>query len=459
MLKSMTKIPPARYSATIRSEIHDFNTQHGMKYIVLDDDPTGTQTVSDVTVITEWTVEAIKNELESSSSIFFILTNSRSLSAKGSAKLIEEIGSNINKAIRLLEVKVNVILRGDSTLRGHFPIEEIALKKGLQSEPDLYLLIPAFFEGGRYTIDNVHYYTDSQKLIPVSESPFAEDKVFGYESGNLKDWIKEKSADLFRHVYAFSHEDLQKGSDWVRQKLKDLPIASMVLVNATHYEHLDTFSSGLLSSGLSFCARSAASLVASLNGLPPGNFLKDLDMVNRSGTGGLIVVGSYVPKTTAQVSGLLAKEDLRTIMLHVEKILVDDGNYLRKLSLTLATSMRKDEDVVVMTERTYHEGQSVDDHVAIGQKVSCFIVDLVGRLQQSPRFIISKGGITSSDVATRALKVQKAKVLGQVIPGVPVWSLGATSRFPGLPYIIFPGNVGHEHSLHEVYLKLKTKEE
>jgi len=46
-------------------------------------------------------------------------------------------------------------------------------------------------------------------------------------------------------------------------------------------------------------------------------------------------------------------------------------------------------------------------------------------------------------------------VLGQILPGVPVWKLGAESRFPNLAYIVFPGNVGDAHSLADVVRQLK----
>ena len=71
-------------------------------------------------------------------------------------------------------------------------------------------------------------------------------------------------------------------------------------------------------------------------------------------------------------------------------------------------------------------------------------------LNTRPSFIIAKGGITSSDVGTKALRVKKATVMGQIKPGIPVWQTGAESKFPGLPYIIFPGNVGEIHTLKEI---------
>ena len=49
------------------------------KKLVLDDDPTGVQTVHDVSVYTDWEEESIRKGFEEKESMFFILTNSPQL--------------------------------------------------------------------------------------------------------------------------------------------------------------------------------------------------------------------------------------------------------------------------------------------------------------------------------------------------------------------------------------------
>ena len=78
-----------------------------------------------------------------------------------------------------------------------------------------------------------------------------------------------------------------------------------------------------------------------------------------------------------------------------------------------------------------------------------FLVDIVRRLPYTPSYLVGKGGITSHDILTKGLCITSARVLGQIINSVPC-VMGAQ-----FPYIIFPGNVGTEQSLKEVYLKLK----
>ena len=80
---------------------------------------------------------------------------------------------------------------------------------------------------------------------------------------------------------------------------------------------------------------------------------------------------------------------------------------------------------------------------------------MVRRLATRPRYLVAKGGITSYDIATRALGVKRAMCIGQILPGVPVWELGESSRFPGLKFVAFPGNLGDPDWLSEVVLKLR----
>ena len=90
-------------------------------------------------------------------------------------------------------------------------------------------------------------------------------------------------------------------------------------------------------------------------------------------------------------------------------------------------------------------------------KISDGVQRLVGKLNIMPAFVVAKGGITSSDVGTKALQVRKALVKGQIRPGIPVWQTGEDSRFPKIPYVIFPGNVGEAETLKEAVEILLAK--
>jgi len=163
--------------------------------VAIDDDPTGVQTVHDTPVLLTWGEAELRTQLGASDQVFFILTNSRSMPTPDAERVNEELGRRLNAAAARPLV---VASRSDSTLRGHFPAEPLALQRGLRTEFDGYLLVPAFFEGGRYTIDDTHWVATpeatSPDVIPASATSFARDAVFGYRSAYLPEWVQEKSA-------------------------------------------------------------------------------------------------------------------------------------------------------------------------------------------------------------------------------------------------------------------------
>ena len=104
---------------------------------------------------------------------------------------------------------------------------------------------------------------------------------------------------------------------------------------------------------------------------------------------------------------------------------------------------------VIYTSRTELRVDDADRRQLMGQQISDFLVDLVRCLPYTPAYLVAKGGITSNDILTKGLSVKSARVIGQIIANVPCIM---TAHFP---YIIFPGNVGNEYSLQEVYRKLR----
>jgi len=189
------------------------NSAGSVKVVVLDDDPTGTQTVRDIPVLTTWSESTLRRELQGAYPGFFLLTNSRSLTGGAAADLAREIGSNLRAAAAAVGVSPVVISRSDSTLRGHFPGEVDALATGLGQEDAPRLLIPFFLEGGRFTIDNVHYVQDGDRLIPAAQTPFAEDAVFGFHSSEMRQWVEENTAGRVsaEEVKVISLSDLRRG--------------------------------------------------------------------------------------------------------------------------------------------------------------------------------------------------------------------------------------------------------
>ena len=175
--------------------------------------------------------------------------------------------------------------------------------------------------------------------------------------------------------------------------------------------------------------------------------------------GGLFVVGSYVPKTTAQVEALLAQPHIAPVEVEVASLLNGTARdaMIRAAQQAIDRALAAGQDVVLYTSRGLVTGPDAASSLAIGQQVSSALVAIVAGLTVTPRFLVAKGGITSSDVATAALGVRRAMVMGQILPGVPVWRTGAESRLPGMAYVVFPGNVGGDDALVTVHEKLARR--
>lgn len=434
--------------------------------VVLDDDPTGTQTVHDVPVLTAWPPEALRAELARGPAALYLLTNSRSLPPARAQALNREIGAALAAAARAVGQRVAVVSRGDSTLRGHFPGEVEALLDGLGAGPAVIVLIPAFFAGGRYTVDDMHYVAEGDWLLPAGRTAFARDAAFGYTASNLRDWVQEKSGGRIpaASVSSLSIETLRRGGPAAAaDMLTALPPCGVCIVNAASERDLAVAVQGLLAAerqGRRFLYRTAASFVPLRAGLSPRPLLTPAELALPRSGGGLVVVGSHVPTTSAQLAALLALPGVTGIEVSVERLISArerDGE-VRSAAARAAAALRRGEDAVLYTSRrlvaTPDGGAALD----IGRRVSHGLVAIVRAIATRPRYLLAKGGITSSDVATAALGITRALVLGQIAPGVPVWQAGPESRYPGLAYVVFPGNVGETRTLAEVVAALRDPE-
>lgn len=426
--------------------------------IILDDDPTGTQTVYDIPVLTNWEISTIKHEIEMGSSIFFILTNSRSLPKKKAEELAQEIGANIKSATQTLGKKYIVVSRGDSTLRGHYPDEVYALEKGLEEESGVHFFIPAFFEGGRFTINDIHYVKEGDAMIPAAQTPFAKDKVFGYSSSNLKVFVLEKASKpgKLNQIHSLSLKDIREKTDEeILTQINGLQKGDVCIVNATEYSDLKRVFLSILKSNVKPVFRTAASFVSAMVAQPKKELLTGKELSLKKETGGLIIVGSYVPKSTQQLAHLQENTQVEALEINVEQLIEGKFDSPKEMAYRLDAILSEGKDVVFYTSRKLISKSKGKENLEIGEMISRFIAEVVKEISIQPRYMLAKGGITSSDIATKSLGVKRALVKGQIALGVPVWELGKESKFPGMPYIIFPGNVGDEATITNVVNTLK----
>ncbi|MGD9054988.1 MAG: four-carbon acid sugar kinase family protein [Desulfobacterales bacterium] len=458
----LNSLPP-EWPRDLRSTIQKQIKADGRKVVVLDDDPTGTQTVHGLPVLTEWSVEMLAAELQNDLPAFYILTNSRSLPLSEAKRLTVEIADNLTAAAAQAQRDFVVISRSDSTLRGHFPGEVAALSDALAQNFDAWIMNPFFLEGGRYTVDDVHYVDEDGMLVPAARTEFARDRAFGYASSNLRDWVAEKTGGQIaaKDVASVSIAELRsRGPETVTDVLMTLSGGRCCAVNAASYRDLEVFVQGLLAAearGKRFLCRTAASFVQVRTGIIPRPLLAAAELKLSPVGGGLFMVGSYVPRSTRQIQALLAATDVSAVEINVNALLTEElrEDEIRRAVEIAEQALQRGNNIVIFTSRQLITGKDSKSNLQIGQKVSQGLIDIVQRLQTAPRYILAKGGITASDIATRALSVKKAMILGQILPGVPVWRLGQGSRLAGLPYIVFPGNVGDDHSLIKIVQQLK----
>ncbi len=435
------------------------------KIVVLDDDPTGVQTIHGFYVYTNCDKESICQGFLDGNKAFYLLTNSRGLTVEETTRLHLSIREDVKEVSEQLQTPYIMISRSDSTLRGHFPLETKLLNVGYDGE----ILIPFFLEGGRYTINNIHYVLQNNQLVPAGQSEFALDKTFGYQNSDLTKYIEEKTAGKYpaESVTTISLEELRSLQyDVIIEKLMKVSDFNKVVVNAIDYCDLKVFAICFyrcLKQGKKFIFRAASSIVKVLSGCENQPLLTREQMVQKETTnGGLVVVGSHTAKTTKQLEQLLQLDNVAAIPFDSNKVLLSQDEFEKEVERCVKLEeeiIREGKTAVCFTQRTLlsfendTKEQALQRSIAISKGVS----DLVENLHVEPAFIIAKGGITSSDVGTKGLQVKKALVLGQILPSIPVWKTDEESKFPGIPYIIFPGNTGEEDSLKRAVKILETK--
>lgn len=431
------------------------------KIIVLDDDPTGSQTVHGSLLLTRWDVETLKQGLHDASPLMFVLTNTRGMGAAEASQVTREACHNLKLAMEGFGRPALFVSRSDSTLRGHYPVETDVMAEEL-GPFDAHFLVPAFFEGGRFTVDSIHYLKVSGQPVPVHETEFARDSVFGYRHSYLPDYVEEKTRGRIKanQVVRFTLNDIRAGS---LDRLMALAGNACCVVDAEIQADLDRFADDLeqaASQGKRFLFRSAASLLTALAKLPPQPVAaEDMQRYVKNNRPGVVVVGSHVKKTTDQLQVLLQQEGIAAVEVDVSRMPKESPALLQEVLAKVAQAHQNGLTPVVFTSRVERQFPDQAARLAFGEHVSGFLMDVVHGLPATIGFIISKGGITSNDMLSKGLALPTARLAGQILAGCSVVLTPADHAFPEIPVVIFPGNVGDEKALAEVYHRLRGMKE
>ncbi len=434
------------------------------KIIVLDDDPTGSQTVHSCLLLTCWDVETLRIGLKDQSPIVFILTNTRAIAADLAESVTRSVCQNLKIALELEGItEFLIVSRSDSTLRGHYPVETDAIAAELGGF-DAHFLVPAFFEGGRFTRDSIHYLIVDGVPTPTHLTEFAKDSVFGYKHSYLPDYVEEKTQGKIPsdRVVRFLLADIRAGC---LERLMELEYNQCAVVDGEVQGDLDQFAQDILMAaarGKKFLFRSAASILTALAQLPPQPVAAEaMARYVRNCMPGVVIVGSHVKKTTEQLEQLLAIALTSPVEIDVKRLLNRDSYNLVEdlLAEVLAKVYQIHESgktPVIFTSRTELEFDRIETRLEFGQSVSQLLIEIVRGLPQDIGFLISKGGITSNDVVSTGLSLPTVRSLGQILAGCSVViAPDDHPRFPKLPVVLFPGNVGNAEALAVVYKRLQ----
>ena len=447
-----------------------------MKVVVIDDDPTGSQTVHSCPLLLRWDVETLRRALRHPSPLLFLLADTRSLAPLAAAERNREIARNLDAALRaeaLQRRDVLLVSRGDSTLRGHGVLEPETLQQ-VFGPFDATFHVPAFLEGGRTTVNGVHLLHGQ----PVHTTPFAQDRLFGFSSSDLACWLEEKSSGAIRRadVQRISGRELDAaggaGLPRLLDRLKALKGNLPVVVDAEQQPQLNCFAAAVraLRGEKRFLFRSAASLVRAL--ADPGPQPLDaagLAALRRCALDGralpgLVMVGSHVPLADQQLGQLLAEPGCRGLELPVRRIarvlegptpdllLADlERVWLQQLQDLLDAGTTP----VLFTSR----GELRFGSEAEGRRFSRELARLMGRLVSSLAidlgYLISKGGITTQTLLAHGLGLEAVQLEGQLLPGLSLVR-ASTGRFQGLPILTFPGNLGTAGTLMEAWKRMQA---
>jgi uncharacterized protein YgbK (DUF1537 family) len=456
-------VPPLRVEPDAPRRIRAAHVVTGRRIVVLDDDPTGSQTVHGIQVVTRPDAGAIEAALCAPGSTCFVLTNTRSLPEADAVELNSRLGRVVLELGERLGAPVDLVSRSDSTMRGHFISEVQALDAARRDAwgagYDGVLLAPSYYDAGRFTVGDIHYARVDGCDVPVGETEFARDATFGYAASNLRDFVAEKSDGAISadDVGSLSLEDIRLGGpERVAEVLRGITGGAFVVVNATDYADLEIVVLGLLeveAEGRTFLHRSGPSFVRAMAGLEAQQPLTRTDIWPQGHPGGhgLVVVGSHVSLSSSQVAVARERGHLDAIELDVSSV-ADPARrdaHVAEVGGRVVSALAR-ADVLLYTTRTLARAQDPDTSLGIARAVSAALVDVVRAARTArPAWIVAKGGITSHDVAVRGLGIGRAEVLGQLLPAlVSVFRpIEAPEEVVGMPYVVFAGNVGDENTL------------
>ena len=412
--------------------------------VVLDDDPTGVQTLAGIRVLLSWDAGRVRAALSGRRSVHLI-TNTRALPTASVRAFVADAARVACEGAP----DAAVVLRGDSTLRGHLVEEYLGVRDVVTpSGWPVLLLVPALPSAGRVTIGGVHLYERDGQRTPLHETEYAQDGVFAYSSARLLEWAEERSAGLFaRAVGRELHLDVlrSRGPAAVTEALLALHGSACPAVLAPDAEtvgDLEVVAQGYRAAtahGASVVVRCAPTFAGVLAGTTAPALLPPpvADTV-------LVVCGSYVPQTTRQLSRLLHARPRSLVEADVVALAGKKPEAeVTERAADVSRRLAAHRFAVLATPRERPPGTASLD---AGERIAARLAQVVAGARPRPSLVVAKGGITAAVTLRDGVGAAEAEVVGPIEPGVSLWS----ARWPDgheLDYLVVPGNVGDDDLL------------
>lgn len=397
------------------------------KIIVFDDDPTGSQTVRGCPLLLEFSTANLQAGLADPSPLLFLLTHSRALEPEQVRQELTALCRRLKPLLAQLTRPWLVVSRGDSTLRGHTPLELEVIRAELGPFA-ANLLIPAFPQGGRITRDGMHLLQGE----PLHHSAFARDRRFGYPSSDLPQWLQHKTAGA---IPADSVVRLKPADSFA-----ELETEQWAVLDASNPNDLNLIGERVLAElgrGRKHLCQSAASLLNGLSGMP--SVLLEPDELPPIRSPGLVLVGSHVPLSDAQLADLLEQSRCRGVEFSLDK-----PNEAAALTAQLQQLLSTGFTPVLFSSRGERPGYSPAKQRELALQMAQVVMDLEPPLG----YVIAKGGTTSLTFLQQGLQLQQVRLLGQLLPGLSMVQPSLPHpHFGRLPVVTFPGNLGDQATL------------
>ncbi|MDO4607171.1 MAG: four-carbon acid sugar kinase family protein [Bowdeniella nasicola] len=433
--------------------------------VVLDDHASGTQSVADLPVVTAWSREDLRWALQAEAPAVIVETGTRAMAAVDTEERDFDVTRAALAAAADIGEDIDVALRSDSTLRGHYPLEtdviSACLRDDAEHSVDGLIICPAFPDAGRITVDSIHYVKGERDVYhPVHLTEYASDPQFPFDTSNIPQWIEERTRGRIgaSEVFRLTLDVLRQGPDAVSNLLMQARRRIPVVVDAVTEADLRCLAVALYHAeerGRRFLFRVAPQFIRAYLGQEEPRPLAgaDVEALREGGLAegakhGLVVVTQPTGLVDRQLRALRRRRGLREVEVKLPALADHRRDlHIDEVVARVVQNLAVDHTVL----RLSREGQAGESEFRLRREVDTALLEIIRRVVAATqlRFVVARGGMIAMTVA-RGMGVRRAWVHGPLLPGaVSLWS-AAQGAARGVPFAVYAGTIGDDESLADV---------